>query len=314
MPAELDSVRPAKALQGINGHIWEQVYLPTQLQHRLLWSPGNTGPLTVGRQVLTVHDLASLEHPEWFERKFALWYGFLLPRLVRKVRAIITVSHFSKERIVQLMGAEPERIQVIPNGVEERFRPADREAVKEVRTSLDLKNPYILYVGSVEPRKNLPILLEAWRTGGFDGATLAIAGASGHLFARLQFDSVPKGVRLLGPVEDNILPILYSGAAGFVYPSVYEGFGLPPLEALACGCPVAVSDIPVHRELFDGTAIFFDPFNTEELASKLERLLSLDGGTRASLIGAGLRRAACYNWQRAASETWRILNFTATCG
>jgi glycosyltransferase involved in cell wall biosynthesis len=314
MPSELDSLRPAKALQGMKGHLWEQVYLPTQLRHRLLWSPGNTGPLTVDRQVLTVHDLASLDHPEWFERKFAQWYGFLLPRLIRKVRAIITVSHFSKERIVQLTDAEPERIQVIPNGVEQRFRPADREAVKEVRTRLDLENPYILYVGSVEPRKNLKILLEAWRMGGFDGATLAIAGASGHLFARLQFNSVPKGVRLLGRVEDDMLPILYSGATGFVYPSVYEGFGLPPLEALACGCPVAVSDIPAHQELCDGTAIFFDPFNIEELASKLERLLSLDGAPRASLIAAGLRRAARYNWQRAASETWRILNFSALCG
>jgi glycosyltransferase involved in cell wall biosynthesis len=314
MPSELDSVRPSKPLQGMKGHIWEQVYLPTQLRHRLLWSPGNTGPLAVGRQVLTVHDLASLDHPEWFERKFALWYGFLLPRLIRKVQGIITVSHFSKERIVQLTGAEPERIHVIPNGVEQRFRPADKEAVKQVTTRLDLKNPYILYVGSVEPRKNLTILLEAWRMGGFDGATLAIVGATGHLFARLQFDSVPKGVRLLGRVEDDMLPILYSGAAGFVYPSVYEGFGLPPLEALACGCPVAVSDIPAHRELCEGTAIFFDPFNTEELASKLEWMLCLDGAPRASLIGAGLRRAARYNWQSAASETWRVLNLAAVCG
>jgi glycosyltransferase involved in cell wall biosynthesis len=314
MPSDLDSIRPSKALQGMKGHIWEQAYLPTQLRHRLLWSPGNTGPLAVDRQVLTVHDLASLDHPEWFERKFALWYGFLLPRLIRKVRAIITVSHFSKARIVQVTGAEPERIQVIPNGVDERFRPADREAVKQVRARLDLTNPYILYVGSVEPRKNLKILLEAWRMGGFDGATLAIAGASGHLFARVQFDSVPKGVRLLGPVEDDTLPILYSGAAGFVYPSVYEGFGLPPLEALACGCPVAVSDIPAHQELFEGIGIFFDPLNTEELASKLELLMSLDGVPRASLIEAGLRRAARYNWQSTASETWRTLNLTAACG
>src|SRR6202007_2139182 len=101
MPAELDSVKPAQALQGIKGHLWEQFYLPTQLRHRLLWSPGNTGPIGVSRQVLTLHDIASLDHPEWFERKFALWYPVLLPRLIRKVRAIITVSHFSKERIAR---------------------------------------------------------------------------------------------------------------------------------------------------------------------------------------------------------------------
>ena len=141
MPAELDSVKPSRALQGIKGHVWEQFYLPTQLHRRLLWSPGNTGPIAVSRQVLTVHDAASLDHPEWFERKFALWYNALLPRLVRKVRAIITVSHFSKERIVRLTGVDPERVHVISNGVEPRFRPVDPKAVKQVREKFDLNSP-----------------------------------------------------------------------------------------------------------------------------------------------------------------------------
>src|ERR1700746_3787056 len=118
MPSELDSIKPARALQGMKGHLWEQVYLPTQLQGRLLWSPGNTGPIGVSRQVLTVHDMASLDHPEWFERKFALWYAALLPPLIHRVRAIITVSHFSKERIIRLTGVEPERVHVIFNGVD----------------------------------------------------------------------------------------------------------------------------------------------------------------------------------------------------
>src|SRR6201987_4267795 len=123
MPSELDSVPPSQALQGIKGHLWEQVYLPTQLQRRLLWSPGNTGPIGVSRQVLTVHDMASLDHPEWFEGKFALWYAALVPRVIRRVRAIITVSHFSKERIVRLTGVAPDRVHVIFNGVDRRFRP-----------------------------------------------------------------------------------------------------------------------------------------------------------------------------------------------
>src|ERR1700731_3643338 len=144
MPAQLNSVKPSQALQGIKGHIWEQIYLPTQLRRRLLWSPGNTGPIAVRRQVLTVHDAATLDHPEWFERKFALWYAALLPRLIRKVRAVITVSHFSKERIVQLTDVNPERVYVVPNGVEPRFRPLDREPVQQVRTKLNLTSPYIL--------------------------------------------------------------------------------------------------------------------------------------------------------------------------
>jgi glycosyltransferase involved in cell wall biosynthesis len=307
MPAELHSVKPSEALQGIKGHLWEQVYLPTQLQRRLLWSPGNTGPIGVSRQVLTVHDMASLDHPEWFERKFALWYAALLPRLIRKVRAIITVSHFSRERIVRLAGVKPERVHVIYNGVERRFCPADPKTVTQVRSDIGLNSPYMLFVGSLEPRKNLKMLLEAWQLGAFDGATLAVVGATGHLFRKLEFDSIPEGVRLLGRVEDKALPALYSGAAGFVYPSIYEGFGLPPLEAMACGCPVAVSDIPAHREVCGGTAMYFDPFSPEDITAKLEWLLRLDSASRASLVEQGLHRAALYGWESAASETWRIL-------
>ena len=311
MPSELHSVKPSRALQGIKGHLWEQLYLPTQLERRLLWSPGNTGPIGVSRQVLTVHDAASLDHPEWFERKFALWYAAILPRLIRKVRAIITVSHFSRERIVRLTGVESERVNVIFNGVDQRFRPADPKAVNQVRTDFDLNGPYILFVGSLEPRKNLLMLLEAWQLGGFDGATLAVVGASGHLFPKLQFGSIPKGVRLLGCVDDEVLPVLYSGAAGFVYPSIYEGFGLPPLEAMASGCPVAVSDIPAHREVCGETAAYFDRFSPNDLSSRLEWLLLLDSTQRASLAERGSQRAARYSWETAASETWRILEHAA---
>jgi glycosyltransferase involved in cell wall biosynthesis len=312
MPSELDSIKPSQALQGIKGHLWEQLYLPTQLQRRLLWSPGNTGPIGVSRQVLTVHDAASLDHPEWFERKFALWYAALLPRLVRKVRTIITVSNFSKERIVRLIGIEPERVAVIYNGVDQRFRPADPQAVSQMKRDFQLNCPYILFVGSLEPRKNLSILLEAWRLGSFDGATLVVVGASGHMFPKLQFDSIPAGVRLLGWAKDEVLPLLYAGAAGFVYPSIYEGFGLPPLEAMACGCPVAVSDIPAHREVCGEPARYFDPFIPEDISVKLECLLRLDGASRAALVAAGMRRAALYTWEKAASETWSLLKLATT--
>jgi glycosyltransferase involved in cell wall biosynthesis len=298
-------------LQGIKGHIWEQVYLPTLLQRRLLWSPGNTGPIGVSRQVLTVHDAASLDHPEWFERKFALWYAAMLPRLIRRVRAIITVSQFSKERIIRLIRVEPEHVHVIPNGVDQRFQLADPATVKKMKEDFGLTSPYILFVGSIEPRKNLKMLLEAWQLGNFDGATLVVVGASDRLFAKLEFDSVPEGIRLLGSVKDEALPALYSGAAGFVYPSIYEGFGLPPLEAMACGCPVALSDIPAHREVCGGNAIYFDPFIPEDISAKLEYLLRLGAASRATLIEQGLRRAALYNWQGAASETWRVLTHAA---
>jgi glycosyltransferase involved in cell wall biosynthesis len=311
LPANLRPVKPARPLQGIKGHVWEQLYLPTQLKHRLLWSPGNTGPIGVSRQVLTVHDAAALDHPEWFERKFALWYSALLPRLIRTVRAIITVSHFSKERIIERTGVEPKRIHVIGNGVEPRFHPVDPQTVKTTMNNLGLAEPYILFVGSLEPRKNLKLLLDTWASGKFEGATLAVAGATGHLFQRFALDSLPNGVCLLGRVEDDVLPALYSGAAGFVYGSIYEGFGLPPLEALACGCPVAISDIPAHREVCGSTATYFDPFSPDDLRQKLEALLRLDRAERALRAEAGVRRAAGYSWENAAAATWRILEQAA---
>ena len=307
MPAELGSVRPPRPLQGIKGHLWEQLYLPTQLHRRLLWSPGNTGPIGVSQQVLTVHDLSTLDHPEWFERRFALWYGALLPRLIRKVRAIITVSHFSKERIVRFTSVDPDRVHVIYNGVDRRFRPANPKSIKRVLADFDLDRPYVLFVGSLEPRKNLRILLEAWQLGSFDGATLAVVGAAGRQFSRCEFDLIPKGVRLLGSIGDDVLPALYSAAAGFVYPSIYEGFGLPPLEAMACGCPVAVSNIPAHREVCGEAARYFDPFSPEDVSSKLQWLLRLHSADRASVRERGLDRAARYTWQSAASDTWRLL-------
>jgi glycosyltransferase involved in cell wall biosynthesis len=307
LPEELGSVRPRRALQGIKGHIWEQFYLPTQLKNRLLWSPGNTGPLGVSRQVVTVHDTSALDHPEWFERKFAIWYSALLPRLIRKVRAIITVSQFSKERILEFTRVPSERVHVVHNGVDQRFHPIDSTTVKKVTADLGLTSPYVLFVGSLEPRKNLKILLDVWRQDSFAGTTLAVVGTTGHLFQQFQLDSMPPGVRFLGRVEDDLLPALYSGAAAFVYGSIYEGFGLPPLEGLACGCPVVVSDIPPHREVCGQAAVYFDPYDRADLSHKLHEVLRLSEVERGSVANQAIQRASLYPWDTAAAKTWQIL-------
>jgi glycosyltransferase involved in cell wall biosynthesis len=311
MPAELQSVTPPVPLQGIRGHLWEQFWLPTQLRKRWLWSPGNTGPLGVTRQILTIHDMASLDHPEWFEDKFGLWYRALLPRLIRRVRSIITVSQFSKERIVALSRIQTARVHVIPNGVDRSFRPASPEMISVALARFNLTRPYLLFVGSLEPRKNLQALLRAWRLGQFHGANLAIVGAGSHVFPDMKLHSIPANVSLLGCVPDDLLPALYSGAKGFVYPSVYEGFGLPSLEALSCGCPVAISDIPAHRETFGNIASYFDPYDVEQLSDALESLLRLTGPERDTLVQQGIRHAASYDWAKAAEATWRVLEGVA---
>jgi glycosyltransferase involved in cell wall biosynthesis len=134
-----------------------------------------------------------------------------------------------------------------------------------------------------------------------------VVGATGHLFQQFQVDSIPRGVRFLGRVEDDVLPTLYSGAAAFVYGSIYEGFGLPLLEALACGCPVAVSDIPPHREVCGPDAVYFDPFRREDLSHKLQHLLKRNDAERASLAEQGIRRASRFHWETAAAQTWQVL-------
>ena len=320
----LDTTRPTRVSQGIFGHAWEQFILPGQTRGRLLWSPANTGPLAVERQVVTVHDAATLDHPEWFEGKFARWYRFMLPRLMHKVRRVVTVSEFSRRRLIETASLPEEQVVAIHNGVDPRLQPVPAPAVADFLRRRDHPLPYLLCVASLEPRKNLRRLFTAWehcRLPG-DGLELVVAGAAGGVFRDRGFERLPAGVRLLGHVGEDELPCLYTGAHGFIFPSVYEGFGLPPLEAMACGCPVLTShaaslpevcgpefrpDQPDHS----GAPLYFDPFDPESIAAGIVRLLQLTPAQRQAMTANGLRRAAQFSWQRAAEQTWQVLSASA---
>ena len=242
---ELQTLRPDPAwAHGTRGHVWEQLYLPRLCDRRLLWSPGNTGPLICGNQVVTMHDASTLDCPEWFERKFAALYGWLLPKLARRVRAIITVSAFSKERLIARLAVPESKIHVVPNGLSEDFQPK-----RESELGAGLSEPFFLYVGSLEPRKNLGCLLEAWDHAGFKDWKLVIVGERAGIFENVSLKTNSPQVIFAGRLENRELLNLYHAAHAFVSPSVYEGFGLPPLEAMACGCPCVISDIPSHREM-----------------------------------------------------------------
>ena len=177
-------VFPERPLHGLTGHLWEQMVLPRIIKDHLLWSPANTGPLTVTRQVLTIHDLAFLEHPEWFNKRFTTWYRSILPLLARRVRRIITVSEFSKQRLVQLLHVPESRVSVIPKRVDPRFRPKSGDEIRQIRKKLGIASrTYLLSVSSLEPRKNLSRLLEAWRLSAprlAPDAWLVIAGTEGR--------------------------------------------------------------------------------------------------------------------------------------
>jgi glycosyltransferase involved in cell wall biosynthesis len=286
--------------------------LPSAVGKRLLWSPNNTGPLAVTRQVCTIHDLIPLDRPEWFSRRFASWYAWLLPRLAKRVQHIIAISEYTKERVIDLLGVPSSRITVIPNGVDDRFFPRSEAEIETMRQTLGIdRDRYVLCVGSLEPRKNLARLLDAWRIAQNqvdEDIELVVAGARGNsrVFGSVAIEPVPARVHFTGYVPNEYLPALYSGALAMAYPSLYEGFGLPPLEAMACGTPVITSKGSSLPEVVGDCAQLVDPSKTESIAESLVRVLS-NGTLRESMSSAGLERAARFTWDSTAKQTLEVL-------
>lgn len=292
--------------------LWMQLRMPSKVgEGDLLWSPTNTGPASCRNQVVTLHDLADQIHPEWFSRRYVAWRRVILPRLLRNVRGIITISEYSRRTIVDRFPFAEEKIEVIYNGVNtEHFYRRGEEEVERVRRSLGLHRPYLVTVGSLDPRKNINRLLRAWK--GLprevrEEHELVIAGASSDKF-NFELDERPaETVRFLGYVDHAKLPALYCGARGFVYPSLFEGFGLPVLEAMACGVPVYTSNTTALGEIANGTALKGDPEDTDALAEGMRRLLE-SSSLREEYADKGLRYARRYGWDETARKTLDFLN------
>lgn len=308
----VDQIAPGAVLHGMKGHLWEQLVLPKKVGDRLLWSPSNAGPLAVEKQVLTMHDIVVLDHPEWFGSRFAAWYDWMTPKLVKRVRRIIAVSEFTKLRLMDRLNVPSEKIVVIPNGVDKRFFPHSPSAITKAREHLNINYKYyILALGSVEPRKGLKRLLEVWGKtlpNIPDDVGLVVAGAKGasQVFRSLSLNHVPPRVCFTGHVRDELLPALISGAMAFVYLSEYEGFGLPPLEAMACGTPVLTSDLTAIPEVVADAAIAVNPFDAEAIANGLH-LLIYDNTLREGLKKAGIKQAERFSWDVCATQTWAAL-------
>lgn len=310
-------VKPARRLNGIMGHMWEQSVLPLRCRGALLWSPSSTGPLAVSDQVVTIHDVAPLDHPEWFAPWFARWYGFLLPRLAKKSAHLVTISEFCKERIRHHTGVDAGKISVVPNGIDEHFRRRSPKVVGHAKRLLGIAaERYVLSLGSLEPRKNLRELLGAWEAllPQIDpSVSLVVAGTvgAGRVFADPGIDRWPDRVIRTGAVPDDLLPALYSGADVFVYPSLYEGFGLPPLEAAACGTPVVTGNGTALPEVLGDAALLVDPTDRGALTDAIRWLLN-DGVARDRLSILGLRRAGMFTWDRTSEAIWSLLQDQTT--
>jgi glycosyltransferase involved in cell wall biosynthesis len=279
----------------------------------LLFSPGNTGPLAYKRQIVTIHDASTFDQADAFTGLFARWYRWLLPRLARRALCVVTVSKFSRDRLSARLGISPERVAVIYNGVTPPPSQPSHISEDEIQR-LRLPSRFLLFVGSQDPRKNVPRLLEAFSRARLGEVELLLAGgASPQLFNTGGSQvSVPR-VRSLGRVSDAALEMLYARAEGFVFPSLYEGFGLPPLEAMARGCPVLTSDASCLPEVCGpdvakgGACVYFSPHSVEAIAGALERFCNLPPAARQSMADAGRRHARLYSWDRCAADTLSLL-------
>jgi glycosyltransferase involved in cell wall biosynthesis len=268
-------------------------------------------PQKQGRSVLTIHDLCFLVYEKYAIKSARLHYGRRIKSYAQRADVIITVSENSKGDIINYLGIPPETIFVIPEGKDDKFKPQnDPETVSEIRNKYGLRRAFILHVGTLEPRKNLVGLIRAYhRSRARKEYQLVMAGGKGWMYKEI-FKTVGKlglsrEVIFTGYVPEDDLPALYNASSLFVFPSLYEGFGLPPLEAMACGTPVITSSVSSLPEVTADAAILVDPFNIEEIKDSIDSVLS-DQELASSLKKKGLERAALFTWEKTAQKTLEV--------
>jgi glycosyltransferase involved in cell wall biosynthesis len=289
--------------------LWEQGLQPGALLSQrvdLVHAPVNVGPLLRPcRMVTTVHDLAFLRYPETFRPLHRLYQRTMARWTARHADAVIAVSESTRADCIRFFGVPPAKVVTVPNGVLADFRPLPREQVEAFRRARGLPERFLLSVATMEPRKNLPRLLEALARVPAAPPLYLVGGRGWYhdsvdqAIARLGLEG---RVHLAGYVPHAELPLWYNAASWLVYPSLYEGFGLPALEALACGTPCIVSAASSLPEVVGDAALLVDPLDVQALAEALRHTLG-EPDLEASLRAAGPRRAALFSWSRTATET-----------
>ena len=262
--------------------------------------------------VLTCYDFIPLIFPEYFTFRQRIIYRIANKLAFRSASTIISISETTKRDATRLFGIGQDRIRAIPLGVDAHFTPASGPDADKVRAIYGLPGRYVLYVGTNKPHKNLARLVEAWGLAQRQAAqdhVLVVAGYWDERYPEARLlaakSDFPGRVVFAGPVNDDHLPALYSGASLFVFPSLYEGFGLPVLEAMACGAPVACSSTNALAEVAGNAAFLFDPLDSAAMAEGIARLLS-DPERLHSLRENGLKRAELFAWEKTASETQAV--------
>jgi len=312
--------------------------------HRLHWPPverytGSLGvfhtsdwshpPLRAGARVTTVHDLGSLVHPQWYTDAITAHHAKQNRSTCRLSDRVIAISEFTRATFLERYSISPERVVVVPNGVDPLFAPAPSVVVSDVRQRHGLDAPYLLYVGTRERRKNLMGLVDIFARIAEDTPELrlAVVGARPWLEARAVHGSrrwsgreVEDRIRSLG-LEDRVtilgavpladLIALYSGAELFVFPTLYEGFGLPVLEAMSCGCPVVASSLTAVPEVVGNAGLLVDPDDVDAFAQCAKDILT-DSQFRSELVSRGKERARAFTWARTAERTAAVYRSAVT--
>lgn len=287
----------------LRGHAWEQIELPWHSRDAGLINLCNAAPISVANQIVTIHDAAPFAVPEAYSRAFTYWYRFMTHRLGRRARHILTVSHFSKDELTHYLGIEPSKITVIPLGSEHVFaQKADDSVI--TRHGLDDAS-FLLAVGSHSPHKNFAALVHVAEQLGEKSSRFVIAGGADPRVHAGEAEVLNNRVVHVGAVSDAELRALYERATGYVHPAYYEGFGLPPLEAMALGCPVLTSRAAALPETCGDAASYFDPFDKADMIAATQRFLN-DDANRAHLSSAGLSRADSFRWDDCARAILRM--------
>ncbi|HET8630450.1 MAG TPA: glycosyltransferase family 1 protein [Thermomicrobiales bacterium] len=293
---------------------WEQALAPAAARRErlaLYHAPVNVLPPALPCPgVVTVHDVAFLAHPEAFRPAKRRYLTLMTGLSARRAARVIAVSGHTRDELVRRLGVPAGKVRVVYNGVDPAFRPLPAAEVARFRAARGLPARTVLYLGTLEPRKNLRGLLDAFaRLDAGNDVGLVVAGAKGWLyddvFAAVEQLGLGGRVRFVGHVPGEELPLWYNAADVFAYPSLYEGFGLPPLEAMACGTPVVTSATSVLPEVVGDAGLLADPRDPADLATALARALG-DAGLRRHLRERGPARAATFSWARAAAETLAV--------
>lgn len=295
---------------------WEHTVLPVLARrYRLdvLHSPVFVAPIALPcASVVSILDMTWFLMPEMHTRVKGAYFRGLIPPSVRRAARVIAISEATRQDVIRMLGAPGEKVAVTHLGVDlATFQPAAAETTHEIAAKYGMRSPYLLYVGKIEPRKNLDALITAFDAiaDEFPGHQLALAGNPGwnyeHVLAAAAASGHSGRVHLAGFVQDADLPAVYAGATLFVYPSSYEGFGFPVLEAMACGAPVITSNVSSLPEVAGDAALMVDPKDAVALAGAMRRVLA-DEGLRGQMRTAGLAQAARFTWDRTARRTLQV--------